>query len=121
MDSQRALLDSLMGINRNNDREQDDVRNYRDERVCKFFLLGLCPHGKLSFQRLVSFKHYSDIFVADLFGNTKMDLGLCEKIHSEDLKCDFERNPVEKSQYEAMLERELTSYISEADRKIKVQ
>ena len=46
MDSQRALLDSLMGINRNNDREEDQVTDYRDERVCKYFLVGMCPNGK---------------------------------------------------------------------------
>lgn len=45
MDSQRALLDSLMGINRNNDREQEQVTDYRDDRVCKFFLVGMCPSG----------------------------------------------------------------------------
>lgn len=47
MDSQRALLDSLMGVNRNNDREQDKVKDYNDSRICKNYLLGLCPHGKL--------------------------------------------------------------------------
>lgn len=45
MDSQRALLDSLMGINRNKDKEEDQVTDYRDERVCKFFLVGMCPNG----------------------------------------------------------------------------
>jgi hypothetical protein len=45
MDSQRALLDSLMGINRNLDRQDDEIKDYRDERVCKFYLVGLCPHG----------------------------------------------------------------------------
>lgn len=46
IDSQRALLDSLMGINRNNDREEDEVTDFRDDRVCKFFLVGMCPNGK---------------------------------------------------------------------------
>ncbi len=45
MDSQRDLLDSLMGLNRNND-QKDAVKDFRDERVCRFFLTGLCPHGK---------------------------------------------------------------------------
>ena len=49
MDSQRALLDSLMGINRNNDREEDQVTDYRDDRVCKFFLVGMCPNGEETF------------------------------------------------------------------------
>jgi hypothetical protein len=46
LDSQRDLLDSLMGINRNNDRKKDQVRDFRDDRVCKFYLTGMCPHGK---------------------------------------------------------------------------
>lgn len=47
MDSQRELLDSLMGINRNKDREEDQITDFRDDRVCKFFLVGMCPNGKL--------------------------------------------------------------------------
>ena len=49
MDSQRALLDSLMGVNRNHDRAEDQVTDYRDERVCKFFLVGMCPNGTNTF------------------------------------------------------------------------
>ena len=45
MDSQRELLDQLMGINRNQDREEDEVRDFRDDRVCKDYLCGLCVHG----------------------------------------------------------------------------
>ena len=46
LDSQRELLDSLMGLNRNEDRDGgDQVTNFKDDRVCKFFLLGMCPHG----------------------------------------------------------------------------
>eukprot|EP01041_Mallomonas_annulata_P004362 gene4362-8679_t len=50
MDSQRALLDSLMGINRNNDREGDEISGFKDDRLCKFFLCGLCPHGVQTFK-----------------------------------------------------------------------
>lgn len=53
MDSQRALLDSLMGINRDGNREEDEISSYRDDRVCKYFLLGLCPHGIISVVRCV--------------------------------------------------------------------
>lgn len=57
LDSQRELLDSLMGINRNNDRKGDQVKDFRDERVCKFFLTGMCPHGKKV--SLYSFNQYN--------------------------------------------------------------
>lgn len=46
MDAQRELLDSLMGINRNNDRKADYVSDFRDDRTCKFYITGMCPHGK---------------------------------------------------------------------------
>jgi hypothetical protein len=45
MDEQRALLDSLMGFNRNSDRLDGELTDFRDERVCKFYLLGMCPYG----------------------------------------------------------------------------
>jgi hypothetical protein len=56
----------------------------------------------------------------ELFGNTKMDLGQCEKFHSLEFKEQFEANPAERAIYEAILERELESYVFEADKKIKV-
>ena len=46
MDSQRDLLDTLMGVNRNMDRAEDEINDYHDDRVCKFFLSSVCSHGK---------------------------------------------------------------------------
>ncbi len=66
MDSQRALLDSLMGINRNNDREADELDGYKDDRLCKFFLCGLCPHGNNQPMRNILFFNsviYISIFI----------------------------------------------------------
>jgi RNA-binding protein Luc7-like 2 len=99
MDSQRELLDSLMGINRNNDRVEDQVSDYRDERVCKFFLLGTCPN--------------------DLFVNTKMDEGPCRNIHSDSLKADFEKNARDPHMFDSVIERDFSNRIAEADRVIK--
>lgn len=45
MDSQRDLLDTLMGVNRNMDRAEDEINDYQDDRVCKFYLSGVCSHG----------------------------------------------------------------------------
>jgi LUC7 N_terminus len=45
MDSQRDLLDTLMGVNRNMDRAEDEINDYQDDRVCKFYLTGVCSHG----------------------------------------------------------------------------
>ena len=52
MDSQRDLLDTLMGVNRNMDRAEDEINDYKDDRVCKFFLSGVCSHGNHPTYRL---------------------------------------------------------------------
>lgn len=48
MDEQRKLLDQLMGTGRNG--EGGGTKHFSDRDVCRFYLVGLCPH--------------------DLFGNT---------------------------------------------------
>ena len=55
MDSQRDLLDTLMGVNRNMDRAEDEINDYKDDRVCKFFLSGVCSHGNHHTERLHHF------------------------------------------------------------------
>ncbi|CAN0208076.1 unnamed protein product [Ectocarpus sp. 4 AP-2014] len=55
-----------MGVNRNLDNEEGVIDDFKDERVCKAYLCGLCPH--------------------DLFSNTKQDLGACDYVHDEELK-----------------------------------
>lgn len=103
LDSQRELLDSLMGINRNHDREEEELNDFRDEKVCKFYLLGMCPH--------------------EMFVNTKMDCGPCPKIHSDKLREDFNQKHSEEEgirMYDQMIEREFTSRIAEIDRIIDV-
>lgn len=100
LEIQRDLLDSLMGINRNNDREEDQIKDFRDDRVCKFFITGMCPH--------------------DIFVNTKMDEGPCPLIHSEQLKEEFQRSD-DATLYDPLVEREYLNKIAEADRSIKVR
>lgn len=78
MDSQRALLDTLMGINRNQDRDEDDIRDFRDKRVCRCYLAGLCPHGEGLAGSRVRY-----LMNVDLFQNTKADMGPCKLFHSE--------------------------------------
>jgi len=70
MDDARALLNSLMGADRNARPEQRRIRKFTDDDICRNFLLGLCPH--------------------ELFKNTKMDLGSCSKDHNELFKEEFE-------------------------------
>lgn len=73
---------------------------FTDYKVCRSFLVGDCPH---------------DMFVA-----TKMDLGLCPKIHSEQLKLEYEQaSKTKEYAYEYDYQRDLAKYVDECDRKIE--
>lgn len=102
MDAQRALLDELMGRNRDGDRPEEDVGDFRHTRVCKRFLCGLCPH--------------------ELFQNTKMDLGDCAQLHTPALREAFERerlaHPERDWGYDQELERELTRLVADVEKRI---
>lgn len=100
MDEQRLLLDSLMGVNRNHDRKHDVVSDYRDDKVCKFYLSGMCPY--------------------DMFTNTKSDLGSCKKVHSLSLKQSFETDAPDRYMYDSSIERDFVNRIADIDRIIKV-
>eukprot|EP00850_Spirogloea_muscicola_P016216 SM000130S27103 [mRNA] locus=s130:227914:232056:+ [translate_table: standard] len=98
MDAFRKQLDALMGANRNGD-VAEVKRNYWDRDVCRHFLCRLCPH--------------------DLFNLTKMDMGVCPKVHSLELRKDYEAARAKgKDNYERELEDTLEKHILECDRKI---
>jgi len=97
MDEARKLLDSLMGSHRNVDVREAKARkgqNFKEDNVCKFYLLGFCPQHE------------------DLFHSTKRDIGTCSKVHSEALKSEFESHP-SKQRYEEEYERKLRQYLEE--------
>ena len=75
MDETRALLDQLMGPNRNlgSDEQPVSQANWRDDDVCPYYLCGFCPN--------------------DLFVNTKSDLGPCEYMHDDHLVAQFKKEP----------------------------
>lgn len=39
----KKMLDELMGTQRDGARPEDEVK-FSDDRVCKSYLMGLCPH-----------------------------------------------------------------------------
>ncbi|KAG0577413.1 hypothetical protein KC19_5G154600 [Ceratodon purpureus] len=99
MDAFRKQLDALMGANRNGD-VLEVKRNYWDRDVCRLYLTGLCPH--------------------DLFQLTKMDLGPCSKVHSLQLRKEYEEAKANgKDNYDRDLEDCLEKHIIECDRKIQ--
>ncbi|KAI3868150.1 hypothetical protein MKW92_016983 [Papaver armeniacum] len=98
MDALRKQLDVLMGANRNGDVTEVN-RNYYDRDVCRLFLVGLCPH--------------------ELFQLTKMDMGACSKVHSLQLRKEYEEAKASGSHsYERELEDVIDRLIVECDRKI---
>uniref|UniRef100_A0A0A0LKT3 RNA-binding protein Luc7-like 2 n=1 Tax=Cucumis sativus TaxID=3659 RepID=A0A0A0LKT3_CUCSA len=98
MDAFRRQLDQLMGANRNGD-VQEVSRKYYDRDVCRMFLVGLCPH--------------------ELFQLTKMDMGPCPKIHSLQLRKEYEEGKAKGiHNYDRDLEDVIDRLIIECDRKI---
>jgi len=87
MDDARALLNSLMGGDRNDtNKGERKVRTFKESEFCRHYLIGLCPHT--------------------LFKNTKVDLGSCEKEHDEHIRETFEADG-EYAQYKRKWRRGL--------------
>jgi len=102
MDVTRALLDELMGKDRNArsaERVNHEV-HFSDPDICKFYICGFCPN--------------------ELFTNTKSDLGPCSKLHDDNCKQMFQESP-KKNQYsyEKDFIRFLERLIDDLDRRIK--
>jgi len=100
IDSQRALLDSLMGQSRNNQDDDDAEKiRWRDDEVCKNHLVGFCPYN--------------------LFTYTKSDLGPCDKIHSDQFRREFQQQKdSRKKRYERRYLTLLEDIVRNCDRKI---
>ncbi|ESN94772.1 hypothetical protein HELRODRAFT_87531 [Helobdella robusta] len=96
-----AMLDELMGRNRNSDpNEKPKDLNWADTEVCKYHLCSFCPH--------------------ELFTNTRADLGLCNKIHDDELARNYRKSSkFMKMGYEEEFLFYLESLVSEVDRRIK--
>eukprot|EP01083_Nonionella_stella_P308944 1092261_1 len=103
MDAQRALLDQLMGVDRNLTEDETPTRKLRwdDEEVCQYYIAGFCPN--------------------ELFLNTKSDLGPCELQHDLALRQVYEaESPSIKRGVRSRFERFLQSMVDDLDRKIEL-
>jgi len=103
MDAQRALLDSLMGLHRNQapDEENPQVRSsWRDSDVCKYFLVAFCPYLQ--------------------FDDTRADIGPCHRTHEEYFRMKYNNEAKErtKAKYERRFLVFLKDMIELVDRKI---
>lgn len=96
---QRKLLEQLMGSNAMASANVT-ATEFTDSKVCHSYLVGDCPH--------------------DMFVNTKMDLGLCPKIHSEQLKLDYQQASMTKEYgYEFDYQKDLAKYVDECNRRVE--
>jgi len=97
MDDARKLLDSLMGQSRDvdlNEAKKNKGKNFTQDKVCKYYLLGFCPQWELKNSKLT----------------TKRNLGECCKVHSDAMKQEFEEHP-EKEKYQAEYERAFLPFL----------
>lgn len=96
-----ALLDELMGRNRNiNPNDSNNKLTWESPEVCRHYLVKFCPH--------------------DLFTNTKSDLGLCEKIHDEDIKKEFDSsNTHRRAAFEDDFIRYADTMLQDVDKRIR--
>jgi len=100
---QRKLLEQMMGPETMG--LQDANLNWWDDKVCKNFLCGTCPHS--------------------LFTNTKMDLGPCPKSHADKYKLQYneekQANSGNKKIAETQREYEnnIFQFVDECDRRIR--
>lgn len=102
MEDARALLNGLMGADRNAKLDKRKARKFSDEDICRKFLLGLCPH--------------------EMFTNTKMDLGPCGKTHNEHLKDVFEADKdfsLYRRKWRGILRMQLKQLLGDVDRRIE--
>ena len=101
LQSNAALLDELMGKNRNVAPGANvSQARFEDDDVCKHFLASFCPH--------------------ELFVNTRADLGPCTKSHDEAMKARYEKSSrYGRLGYEEDFERFLRSLLGEVERKIR--
>ncbi|WVR06769.1 hypothetical protein IAU60_003804 [Kwoniella sp. DSM 27419] len=102
-EQQRKLLEQMMGP------EAMGIQpvnvDWWSERVCRNFLFGTCPHV--------------------LFGNTKMDLGPCPKIHSDRILKQFQEHAVSHpadprvNAFRQEHENNLYGIVDDVDRRIR--
>uniref|UniRef100_A0A5S6PZ72 Uncharacterized protein n=1 Tax=Trichuris muris TaxID=70415 RepID=A0A5S6PZ72_TRIMR len=98
-DQIRKMLDELMGTGRDGESRRDIIP-YTDTRVCRTFLLGCCPF--------------------DVLANTRMDMGICPKIHDPALKADYEKAAKDgKVNFDVDALDHLDRFFADSDRKME--
>lgn len=94
----RALLDMLMGKDRNKEPSERKARLWSDPDVCENFICGFCCH--------------------DLFTNTKSDIGFCNKDHDEACQEAFKK---ESYATQCRIERRFLRHLQDQIRSVDVR
>lgn len=95
MDDAKKMLDLLMGQARNQSLQEAKAKkgqNFKEDDVCKFYLLGFCPQQE------------------QLFKSTKRHLGACSRTHSDAMKAEFDAHP-DREKFAAQYAPELRKYL----------
>ena len=95
----RQQLDEVMGRDRNRalTEQQRRASHFSDNEFCKFYLVGFCPYS--------------------LFTNTKSDLGVCTKNHSESMRAMWDRIPaIDKASYR--YEDDMQTFLEDSVRQV---
>lgn len=98
---------------------------WSDEKVCRNFLCGTCPHAL--FTNTVSYSMNCGLFLLliNRFYDQKMDLGACPKSHTERLKTEYlaakEANPNDPifNRFQMEYESNIFAFVDECDRRIR--
>ena len=96
---------------------------WSDEKVCRNFLCGTCPHAL--FTNTVCFSCYLDGLEELTQEEQKMDLGACPKSHTERLKTEYltakEANPNDAifMRFQMEYESNIFTFVDECDRRIR--
>jgi hypothetical protein len=81
------------------DQKTDRQLHFSDDKVCKFYICGLCPH--------------------ELFTNTRSDLGPCPNLHDDDVKEAYDKCEDKwKYPYEKDFMARMQKMVSDLDRRI---
>ena len=98
---------------------------WSDEKVCRNFLCGTCPHALFTntVSSLSQHEHFNYMLI-DVFMK-KMDLGACPKSHMERLKTEFQKDKLENpddpdfARFQAEYEANIFQFVDECDRRIR--
>jgi hypothetical protein len=103
MQAFRAQLDALFGVNRDGDFDAYPAisrRHFSDPGICKQYLTGYC--------------------LRDLFRNTHVDMGACNRLHSDALRVAYQQDPDrDRYPYRHDLLAEINRLIRECDSRIE--